>query len=91
MGAAGATALGVDYRTPLDSAARTTGGRFPLQGNIDPAMLAAPADHLARHVRDVLSRGEDAPGHVVNLGHGMPPHANPDVVKRIVDVVHERG
>ncbi|WP_062136015.1 uroporphyrinogen decarboxylase [Demequina aestuarii] len=91
MGSAGATALGVDYRMPLDAAARSTGGRFPLQGNIDPAMLAAPADALTRHVKDVLARGGEAPGHVVNLGHGMPPHANPDVVKRIVDVVHERG
>lgn len=91
MGAAGATALGVDYRTPLDEAARLTGGRFALQGNIDPAMLAAPVDTLTAHVQDVLTRGAEAPGHVVNLGHGMPPHANPDVVKRIVDLVHERG
>lgn len=91
MGAAGATALGVDYRTPLDQAARLTGGKFALQGNIDPAMLAAPVDTLTAHVHDVLTRGAEAPGHVVNLGHGMPPHANPDVVKRIVDLVHERG
>ncbi len=91
LGAAGATALGVDYRTPLDEASRKVGGRFPLQGNIDPAMLAAPTDALNAHVREVLVRGEDAPGHVVNLGHGMPPHANPDVVKRVVDLVHERG
>ncbi|WP_084105993.1 uroporphyrinogen decarboxylase [Demequina sp. NBRC 110056] len=91
MGAAGATALGVDYRTPLDAAAKATGGRFALQGNIDPAMLAAPPAPLTRHVMDVLTRGAEAPGHVVNLGHGMPPHANPDVVKRIVDLVHERG
>lgn len=91
LGAAGATALGVDYRTPLDIAAEMTDGRFPLQGNIDPAMLAAPRATLERHVLDVLRRGEAAPGHVVNLGHGMPPHANPDVVKRIVDLVHERG
>ncbi|GIG53620.1 uroporphyrinogen decarboxylase [Demequina activiva] len=91
LGAAGATALGVDYRTPLDIAAEMTDGRFPLQGNIDPAMLAAPRETLERHVLDVLRRGEAAPGHVVNLGHGMPPHANPDVVKRIVDLVHERG
>ncbi|MFV0633828.1 uroporphyrinogen decarboxylase [Demequina sp.] len=91
LGAAGATALGVDYRTPLDEAARLTGGAYALQGNIDPAMLAAPIDALTRHVQDVLDRGSEARGHVVNLGHGMPPHANPDVVKRIVDLVHERG
>ncbi|WP_236683092.1 uroporphyrinogen decarboxylase [Demequina globuliformis] len=91
MGAAGATALGVDYRTPLDEAVAATGGRFPLQGNIDPAMLGAPIEALERHVQDVLDRGAQAPGHVVNLGHGMPPHANPDVVKRVVEQVHERG
>lgn len=91
MGAAGATALGVDYRTPLDQAARLTGGNYALQGNIDPAMLAAPMDTLTAHVEDVLTRGAQAPGHVVNLGHGMPPHADPDVVKRVVDLVHERG
>lgn len=91
LGAAGATALGVDYRTPLDAAARATGGDYVLQGNIDPAMLAAPTESLRAHVLDVLARGAEAPGHVVNLGHGMPPHADPDVVKRIVDLVHERG
>lgn len=91
LGAAGASALGVDYRTPLDEAARLTGGRFSLQGNIDPAMLAAPQDALTAHIDDVLKRGNEAPGHVVNLGHGMPPHANPDVVQTIVDRVHERG
>lgn len=91
LAAAGATALGVDYRTPLDEASRAVDGRFPLQGNIDPAMLAAPVGTLGAHVREVMTRGADAPGHVVNLGHGMPPHADPDVVKRIVDMVHERG
>ncbi|WP_297084307.1 uroporphyrinogen decarboxylase [uncultured Demequina sp.] len=91
LGAAGATALGVDYRMPLDAAARVTGGAFALQGNIDPAMLSAPVATLMRHVQDVLDRGSEAPGHVVNLGHGMPPHADPEVVKRIVDLVHERG
>ncbi|MFV0287113.1 MAG: uroporphyrinogen decarboxylase family protein, partial [Demequina sp.] len=91
MGAAGATALGVDYRTGLDEASRAVGGRFPLQGNIDPAMLAAPVSTLTAHVQDVLDRGSEAPGHVVNLGHGMPPHADPDVVKRVVELVHERG
>lgn len=91
MGEAGATALGVDYRTPLDDAVAATGGNFPLQGNIDPAMLGAPTEVLSAHVQDVLDRGSEAPGHVVNLGHGMPPHADPDVVKRIVDQVHTRG
>jgi len=81
-------AIGVDYRTPLDEAARAV-GPLPLQGNIDPAMLAAPWPVLDGHVRDVLRRGRLAPAHAVNLGHGVPPDADPDVLTRVVGLVHE--
>jgi uroporphyrinogen decarboxylase len=91
MADAGATVLGVDYRTPLDEANEMLGGRFPLQGNINPARLAAPADQLEAHVADVLRRGSEAPSHVVNLGHGVPPHTNPDSLQRIVDYVHDNS
>ncbi len=84
----GATVVGVDYRVGLDEASRRLGGSFPLQGNIDPARLAAPATVLTAHVRDVVARGESAPGHVVNLGHGVPPETDPDVLARIVEEVH---
>ncbi|MCB7135669.1 uroporphyrinogen decarboxylase [Cellulosimicrobium marinum] len=83
--------VGVDYRTPLDEAARTLGGTVPVQGNVDPALLAAPWDVLEAHVRDVLRRGRSAPGHVVNLGHGVPPDTDPTVLTRVVDLVHEVG
>jgi uroporphyrinogen decarboxylase len=88
MDAAGGTVMGVDYRLPLDEAASELGGEVPLQGNIDPAYLTAPWETLRSHVDDVLRRGTLAPGHVVNLGHGVPPDTDPDVLKRIVDHVH---
>jgi uroporphyrinogen decarboxylase len=84
----GADVVGIDHRTPLDEANRLLGGRTPLQGNIDPALLAAPWDVLEAHVRDVVRRGADAPGHVVNLGHGVPPTTDPDVLTRVVELVH---
>ncbi|WP_298459040.1 uroporphyrinogen decarboxylase [uncultured Cellulomonas sp.] len=84
----GADVVGVDYRTPLDEANRLLGGRTPLQGNIDPALLAAPWPVLEAHVRDVVRRGAAAPGHVVNLGHGVPPTTDPDVLTRVVELVH---
>ncbi|HWH26458.1 MAG TPA: uroporphyrinogen decarboxylase [Pseudolysinimonas sp.] len=87
----GADVVGVDWRLPLDEANRRLGGTTPLQGNIDPALLSAPAPTLDAHVRDVLDRGAEAPAHVVNLGHGVPPETDPDVLTRIVDLVHERG
>jgi len=90
----GDVAVGVDYRTPLDDAARllAAGHRpVPVQGNVDPALLAAPWDVLEAHVRDVVRRGRTAPGHVVNLGHGVPPDTDPDVLTRVVGLVHALG
>ncbi len=87
--ARGTDAVGVDYRTPLDAAAALLPG-VPLQGNIDPALLDAGWDALETHARDVLRRGESAAGHVVNLGHGVPPTTDPAVLTRLVEFIHSR-
>ena len=81
-------AVGVDYRTPLDQALAMVGDGVTVQGNIDPALLAAPWEVLEAHVRDVVARGGAAQGHVVNLGHGVPPETDPTVLTRVVDLVH---
>jgi uroporphyrinogen decarboxylase len=91
MYSVGADVMGVDWRIPLDEAERRLGGGVPLQGNIDPALLAAPWSILEAHVRDVVDRGRAAPSHVVNLGHGVPPDTDPDVLTRIVELVHSLG
>jgi len=88
MNSIGVDAMGVDWRIPLDEANRRLGGTVPLQGNLDPALLAAPWQTLESHVRDVVRRGGAAPAHVLNLGHGVPPDTNPDVLTRIVELVH---
>jgi len=85
----GADVMGVDWRIPLDEASRRLGEDVPLQGNIDPALLGAPWHVLEAHVLDVMQRGRAAPSHVVNLGHGVPPDTDPDVLTRIVALVHE--
>jgi uroporphyrinogen decarboxylase len=81
----------VDYRVPLDVAAQRVGADVPLQGNLDPALLAAPWPVLEAAVRDVLARGAVAPAHVFNLGHGVPPETDPAVLTRVVGLVHEAG
>ena len=85
----GADVVGVDYRVPLDEANRRLGGVVPLQGNVDPALLAAPWPVLEAHVLDVLERGRSAPSHVLNLGHGVPPETDPAVLTRVVELVHD--
>jgi uroporphyrinogen decarboxylase len=84
----GADVVGIDWRLPLDEANRRLDGRVPLQGNIDPALLTAPWNVLEAHIDDVLRRGDEAPAHIVNLGHGVPPETDPAVLTRIVEHVH---
>ncbi len=84
----GVDVIGVDYRLDLAEASRRLGGTVPLQGNIDPALLGAPWPVLEQHVRSVLEAGAAAPGHVVNLGHGVPPETDPDVLTRVVKLIH---
>jgi len=84
----GVDVVGVDYRLPLDEANRRLGGTVPLQGNIDPALLSAPWDVLEAHVREVIAAGSAAPGHVLNLGHGVPPETDPEVLTRVVELIH---
>lgn len=85
--AAGADAVGIDAQTSLAQAAALLPG-VPLQGNIDPAILTEDWPTVERHVRDVIAAGRELPGHVVNLGHGVPPTTDPDVLTRIVELVH---
>ncbi|WP_051285631.1 uroporphyrinogen decarboxylase [Actinomyces dentalis] len=89
---AGARAVGVDERTDLAEAiealADSAGGPCPVQGNIDPALLGAGAAPLERAVETCLAAGRAAPAHVVNLGHGVPPGADPAVLTGVVARVH---
>lgn len=84
----GVDAVGVDYRIPLDTAVGRLGADVTVQGNIDPALLAAPWPVLEAHVRDVVDRGRAARAHVVNLGHGVPPDTDAEVLTRVVELVH---
>ena len=88
MGEAGADVVGVDWRVPLDEAARRVGPGKALQGNVDPAVLLAPWEVIETGARDVLGRGRTAEGHVFNLGHGVLPDTDPGVLARLTDFVH---
>ncbi len=88
MGEAGADVVGVDWRVPLDEATRRVGPDRAVQGNLDPALLLADRAVVEREVRRVLAQGRAAPGHVFNLGHGVLPDTDPDVLTRVVELVH---
>jgi uroporphyrinogen decarboxylase len=90
MAEAGADVVGVDWRVPLDEAARRVGPGKALQGNLDPAVLFAPRAAVEAKADEVLAAAEGLPGHVFNLGHGVMPSTDPDALTRLVEYVHEQ-
>lgn len=89
LGEAGADVVGVDWRVPLDEAARRVGPGKALQGNLDPAVLFAPTEVVEVKAREVLDAAAAAgTGHIFNLGHGVIPSTEPDALSRLVEFVH---
>lgn len=91
MGEAGADVVGVDWRVPLDEARRRIGPGRGVQGNLDPALCLAPWPVVAEQTRAVLEANGGRSGHVFNLGHGVLPETDPDVLARVVELVHREG
>ncbi|GAB3821360.1 uroporphyrinogen decarboxylase [Kribbella italica] len=95
MSEAGADVVGVDWRVPLDEAVRritAAGGHpKPVQGNLDPALLSAGWDAIDPQLDRILAEGKAAPGHIFNLGHGVPPTTDPEVLHHIVKAVQEKS
>jgi uroporphyrinogen decarboxylase len=86
---AGADVVSVDSTISLDEARRRVGPGVGVQGNLDPwAVALAPWDVVEAKTRAVLASNGGRPGHVFNLGHGVRPETDPDVLQRIVDLVH---
>ena len=85
----GATAIGVDWRVPLDQAWARIGHHLAIQGNLDPVALFAPRDVLEAKARDILEQAGTRPGHIFNLGHGILPGTPLDNVIRLADFVRE--
>ncbi|HVX16506.1 MAG TPA: uroporphyrinogen decarboxylase [Acidimicrobiales bacterium] len=88
---AGADVVGIDWHVLLDDARARLGPDVSLQGNLDPACLLAPWDVVAQRTRDVLRRAGGHPGHVFNLGHGVLPEVDPEVLHQVVELVHAEG
>jgi uroporphyrinogen decarboxylase len=90
MGTSGTDVVGIDWRVPLDEGRRRV-GHCAVQGNLDPALCAAPWPVVQDATRDVLGRGAvggSGTGHVFNLGHGVLPDTDVGILAAVVDLVH---
>jgi uroporphyrinogen decarboxylase len=87
IAASGCEAVGLDWTIDPADARRRVGAKVALQGNLDPAVLAAPPERAREQARRVLDAFGSASGHVFNLGHGISPHARVDTAAALVDEV----
>ena len=85
----GGDVIGVDWRVPLDVAWERIGKDRGIQGNLDGAVLLGPWERVEAGARDVLERAGGRPGHIFNLGHGVLPETDPELLGRLVRLVHE--
>ena len=95
IAACGADVVGLDWTMNLGKARRLVDDRVALQGNLDPNVLFAPPEAVAREARAVLDsfgppqRADGRlGGHVFNLGHGISQYTPPEHVSALVEAVH---
>ena len=89
MSRAGADAVSVDWRVPLDEAWVLIGPDRAIQGNLDPGLCLAPFPVVANAAREVLRLAGGRPGHIFNLGHGVLPETDADTLARLAALVHQ--
>lgn len=80
--------IGLDWRLPIHEA-REWGIQKTIQGNLDPAILLAPWEVIEEKAKIVLDQGMEQNGYIFNLGHGVFPQVNPDVLKRLTAFIHD--
>jgi uroporphyrinogen decarboxylase len=90
LAAAGGDVIGLDHRVSLADAWRRVGTERGVQGNLDAARLLAGWEPTRVGAEAVLDAAAGRPGHVFNLGHGVLPETDTDLLRRLVDHVHER-
>jgi uroporphyrinogen decarboxylase len=88
MASAGSDLISVDWRVRLDDAWQRIGFDRGIQGNLDPVRPVAGWEVTRAGMCEVLEAAGGRPGHVFNLGHGVMPDTDPDVLRRLVDAVH---
>lgn len=80
--------VGLDWRLPIREA-RQLGVTKAVQGNLDPAVLISNWETVEAHAKAIIDQGIEQPGFIFNLGHGVFPEVNPEMLKRLTTFIHE--
>ena len=80
--------LSVDWRTKLGDARKILNQGIGLQGNLDPYLVQYSGDYAMEEAHSILSGARGMDNYIFNLGHGVLPDTNPEILKNITDLVH---
>lgn len=84
----GCDGVGIDWTVELSDVQRQIGDKVCIQGNLDPAVLAASSQVIEREVAKVMEQFKGDTGHIFNLGHGITPEIEPEKMSVLVEAVH---
>jgi uroporphyrinogen decarboxylase len=84
----GCDSVGIDWTVELGEVEEQIGDKVCIQGNLDPAILAASPEVIEREVAKVMKQFKGGTGHIFNLGHGITPEIEPEKMQVLVEAVH---
>jgi len=77
------------YWSMNDFCLESAKGLTALQGNLNPKILLESKEIIKKEVHEILKKFKDFPGYIFNLGHGLTPDINPEMVKYLTEIVRE--
>ena len=83
----GANILSVDWTQSLPKVRAMLPGNVGVQGNLDPALLSTTPQIVATETGRLLRDMAGVPGHIFNLGHGVPPLAKLECIEALAETV----
>jgi len=86
----GAQVLSIDSNVRLSQVRDLLPGNLALQGNFDPFLLSTQAEVVTAETRRILLEMRGRPGHIFNLGHGVPPNSKLENIERLVEAVRSQ-
>ncbi|GAS80804.1 uroporphyrinogen decarboxylase [Paenibacillus amylolyticus] len=84
-----ADVIGLDWRVSISEGRERLGGKFAVQGNLDPYVLTAPMELIKEQAKVIIDEGIKEPGYIFNLGHGLFPEASLDKLRELTAYIHE--
>ena len=79
--------IGIDWMSSLKDAQKIIGKKTAIQGNLDPSILLSNETVVKKETEKMLEQIDAETRHIVNLGHGITPGANPKNVEILIETV----